>query len=100
MFLNYLFNSHLPGCGASMTSLKIGLDIIVQGQVDGEEKSILIVDPRAKFDFETITEFVDESFDRTGCMIDIGQIMKNISIGKETNPKNIQDTLHKHDIVG
>ena len=55
----------------------------MQGQVDGEEKSILIIDPRAKFDPQTISEFVDESFDRAGCMIDIGHIMKHVSIGKE-----------------
>jgi len=71
---------HLPCCGASMNAIKVGLDVIINGLVNGESRNICIIDPRAKLDSQRLEEYIDEFIDDAGIMIDVEAILKNIQL--------------------
>ena len=65
-----------------MSAIKIGLDVIIDGVVKGEDPTVLFVDPKGKLDTTRLIEYVDQFIDNSNAMIDVDTILNQFKIGK------------------
>lgn len=65
-----------------MEAIKIGLDVITNGIVRGDDPTVLFIDPKAKLDQPRLVEYVDEFIDNSAVMIDVDAVLNQFRIGK------------------